>query len=269
MAGDRISPLEVAVDALRLMRLRGRVYLGGALGVLAAGAPSIYLSGSVDPAQPFNGLTLTVWLLSLLAGAAVYVVVLHDSLSALRERPGLLPDHFLGRYLRFLGRGFLLMFMVMGAGMLCGVVMVAAVVILWPAPEGAEPSFAMTLLTVAAVMLPLAFFSVRWWPVLPATVMGDESSFRLSWRMTRGHSLRMLLFTLPFLLLNGAMQVVNGPAVEARTFDPFSPANLGFMVAGTAVMWFTFAAFIIWYEKLRLRAAGTPTDAQQQTAGEE
>ncbi|HKI80963.1 MAG TPA: hypothetical protein VKA04_04905, partial [Pseudodesulfovibrio sp.] len=62
--------------------------------------------------------------------------------------------------------------------------------------------------------------------------------------------------------------VANIGAIRDRTFDPFSPAYLLYMVVGTALFWVTFAAFTIWYERLRMRYESTLKPEQSGDAGE-
>jgi hypothetical protein len=259
---DRISMKAVAVDALRLMRLRARVYLGGAVaGVLIV----LPLMLSFDSKGYSPELALIGWGAMVLLSPLLYLVVFHDSLMALRGTPKILPDRLVRRYLLVLWKFFLLALMAFGVAELCAVVL--GIVIFMNA--GMARAISDLIVPVSGVVMSVStYLLVRWGMALPAAAAGDVGGFRRSWRMTKGHVLRMLLFVLPYAVLVGVSVGVNMETMRDWTFDPFSPAYLLYMVVGTALFWYTFAAFTIWYERLRMRYESTLKPEQSGDAGE-
>lgn len=259
---DKISMKAVAVDALRLMRLRARVYLGGAMAgvliVLPLMLSYVFNDYSLE-------LTLAGWGAILLLCPLLYMVVFHDSLMALRGTPKILPDRFVRRYLLVLWKFFLLTIMVFGVAELCAVVLGVFIFMRGDAARDISDVFIPVSMVVMSVS---SYLLVRWGMALPAVSAGDAAGFRRSWRMTRGHVLRMLLCVLPYAVLVGVSVVANIGAIRDRTFDPFSPAYLLYMVVGTALFWVTFAAFTIWYERLRMNYESTLNSELSGDAGE-
>ncbi|MEZ7197622.1 hypothetical protein [Pseudodesulfovibrio karagichevae] len=259
---DKISIKAVAVDALRLMRLRAKVYLGAAVAGVILALP--LMLSFVSKGYSLE-LTLAGWGAILLLSPLLYMVVFHDSLMALRGAPRLLPDRFGRRYLRFLWKSLLVALMAFGVAELCAVVLGVLIFMSGDVPKAIS---SMTIPVTAVVMSVSTYLLVRWGMALPAVSAGDAAAFRRSWRMTKGHVLRLLLFALPYAVLIGVSVVVNLQTMRDRTFDPFSPAYLLYMVVGTALFWFTFAAFTIWYERLRMHYESTLNPEQTGDSGE-
>ncbi|OIQ49437.1 hypothetical protein BerOc1_01362 [Pseudodesulfovibrio hydrargyri] len=259
---DKISMKAVAVDALRLMRLRAKVYLGGAVAGVIIALPLMLSFGSDGSS---SGLAIAGWGVMLLLSPLVYMVVFHDSLMALRGTPKVLPARFVHRYLLVLWKYFLLALMTFSVAELCAVVLGAFIFMSGNVPHAISDIY---IPVTTVVMSVSTYLLVRWGMALPAASVCDVSAFRRSWRMTRGHVLRMLLFALPYAVLVGVGVAVNLAAMRDRTFEPFSPAYLLYMVVGTAVFWYTFAAFTIWYERLRMRYESTLNPEQTGDSGE-
>jgi len=242
----------VAADALRLMRLRVRVYLGGAIAGLVVELPLLLSHRMAGfSGHSLSGSALAGWGIILLLVPGVYLAVFRDSLMTLRGTPKPWPGGFVRRYLRFLGKSILLGLMALGVALL---VIIGLELSFLLTGQGVSPSVLDMEISVTAVTVAVVgYLSMRWGMALPAAAAGDPASIRLSWRMTRGHGLRLFLFALPYLVLVGLSVVVNVSAMREGSYDPFSPAYLLYMAVGTVAFWFTFAAFAIWYERLRMR----------------
>lgn len=250
---EKVAIGDVVKDALGLIRKRFAVYSGGLLLTLAAGVPLMGRAGNEE--LLFSALTLGIWAATSLIAMAVYLVLFHDSLTTLRGTPKFLPERFMSKYLHLLWKALLFGLMVMGLGFIIliplamGIGLIA--VVSADAPSFVQPLFLMAMGGIS--ILPMSYFAFRWGFALPAIAVGDESSFRLSWRMTRRHSFRMVVFAVPVGVLNSIYRVINTPQIQAGTFHPFSPANIAFTLLNCIVFWFTCAVFIVWYEKLKTR----------------
>jgi hypothetical protein len=249
-AVPKIPLLAVATDALRLMRLRAWAYLGGGLLIVALGLSQLYFVSAAAPSETFSPAVLAFWLFAMLVGPVVYVYVIGDSLSVLRGPAQPLSAGFIRRYLRLLGKGFLLCLMIIGLAIPISLVLGGMVFVLQNVSSVDHDVY--KVLSVAALSLPMVYFFVRWGLAPLAAAAGDSASFRLSWRMTRGYSLRMYLFVLPGLVLSGGAGAVQSSALRSGTFELFSPLSLSTLVLSNIVCWFYFAAWIIWYERLRM-----------------
>lgn len=250
---DKISPVAVVVDAVRLIHLRWQVYLASLVIVSIAGLPMVSLSANPDPEAVFSWAWFSAWGGSLLVGMAVYIVVIHDSLTTLRGNSVLLPDGFGFRFFHFFWKSLLFLIMIIGLGMVFAIPSSMVLVPLFSGSPDSAGISSTSVVIVIATVLPMFFFAYRWGMALFAIPVGDTSSFRLSWRMTKGHSIRMLVSYLPFFLMVVLMQVVIAPAMEAGSYDFFSILGILWMIVGSGLFWVSFATWIIWYEKLRLR----------------
>lgn len=248
---NKIAVSSVVSDALYLLEKRKKLYSIVTLSMFVFGLPLLFFSG--NPEDMFTPEYGVLWLALMLLGMSLYVVLFNASITTMRGDYKLLPQSFGRKYLLTIGKVILLGLMVLVPGLLLTIPVTLAGSLLVVAAEGTlfQPPLAVCTGTLAS--LALFYFVFRWGLSIPAIAVGDESSFKLSWRMTRGHSFRMILFVIPSGVVNAMTQLVAAPDPQTGVINLFTPAVLAMTVLSCVAFWITFLTFTVWYEMLKNR----------------
>lgn len=262
---DKISPIKVIKEAVRLYRdhLKASIVYGllPLVGLLLLMALIMPLAGNQGtPAEAKVGVFLFGFLLLLLGMIAYSVSIMNYGVTALRGAPRILPDRPVRRMLVFLWRGVLIYLLLLLVSMVASL---PVQLILSPA-SGVAPASSLRILFLIGFQLILTFVLVigmyRLYFQFPAAALGEDTSFKTAWRISRGHAWRMfwshfllqlpllgieLLFFLPLYLLQGRSGVAS-----ATLEGVFLLVILGYVVFITPVFYHSVS---IWYEALRRR----------------
>lgn len=248
---NKIAISSVVRDALSLLEERKKLYSILTLSMYVFGLPLLTFSGNPeDMLTPEYGV---LWLVLMLMGMALYVVLFNASITTLRGDYKLLPQSFGKKYFITVGKVFLLGVMVLVPGMVLMIPATVLGVVLGAIAEGTLLQAPIMVLTGTLATLALVYLGFRWGLAIPAIAVGDESSYKLSWRMTRGNSFRMIACALPFGVGNAAMQLVVAPDPQTGVINFLTPAVLAMTLVSCVAFWITFLTFIVWYEKLKNR----------------
>ena len=258
---DKISPVAVVKQAVALGWRRKWTFMGlmmfGILPVLAGMAGTV--ASQAQPGAAFF-LTFCVHLLGML-----FLVTTSNHLAMTMQRGAgtVMPRPFWPAMGRVFVRGLIIVAMLFAVMI---VFMIPAGILTYMFfPQGgaggispaAIPLIILVLLAVYALILGIM---LRLGIMIPAAAVGVVVRVREALALTRGHSWRMfgamLLVALPVLILSGVLQAV-------IVFSAPGDVGAGLIIAGLLLLALDLFSWIVmlvmnavWYEKLRLRAAG-------------
>lgn len=248
---DTVSFWNVVGKTRLLLAVRSR-YFG--LYVLASlvlySAP--YLITGVDPFAEESPEKLWLpFLVNMTLLPALSLSLQHFSIESCRNNTSFFPPKPLLSFLRYMLLSIALVFF-------SGICLIVASIPMfgiwgWGGVDNPETAIYVTVLMyffglIAAVVATIPF--MRFGPVLPATTVGDECSFSRAWRMTKGHTLKLLvaasLLYIPSLVVGfvGGLFMADG---IGWTF-----ALILYLIDSIAMV-VGLAFFSILYEELRLR----------------
>jgi len=253
----KISPVAVVKEAVALIKFRWRLFLSVAVGIYALSLPLMVMMAGKTTEELFSTNVCILFAVLMLIGFTVNVCMTHHCISTLRgQQPSPLPDRFIGKTFKSILKIFLL---------ILALIIPMTVVILGTAipmgmlieSQGSDASTAMDLagliVGIFGSLFGFYYFAVRLGFSIPPIAVDEESSLKLSWKMTRGHSFRILLFAFPFIVFNLFGQAVYGTGAPDSPFNPYSATAMIYSFVGMALTWFTFAIAIVWYVRLKER----------------
>ncbi len=269
----KVSAMNVLRETIALFKYKIRLIGGGFVLMSLLSLPLYWQLGDINPEEMTSdqALLLVAALLPFfILGTSIQISIFHNFIRTLRgETPSLLPQGIVGKFFKTLWKEFLLGLALIIPGVVVELVLILGFVAVLPE---SEPStfllIMMTAVSFLGLVLGFAVLAVRWGFCIPAVAVGETSSFKLSWRMTKGHTLGLVAFTIPPLLIQTIMQLIADPAQADGPINFLAPSMLlGTAITGLAY-WFTYTAFCVWYVRLLERyemmiAEGktpTPTD---------
>lgn len=282
---DKISPIKVIKEAIRIYREHLKASL--IYGVLPAllflpqffwNKPLIDAQESVPPTA-FVLIGMLLFVVIFLALVLVYYVsILNFGVTSLRGRPTILPKQPVKRVFSFLGRGILIYLEFLPIVFAIALPVSLATLIDPYFPQWVSIGL-MVLIVTAGGLLSMTYL-LRMSLQFPAAAVGDKTSFKLSWRMAKGHTLRllasMLLLSIPPMLIMGlAMTVlfIFG-TLPAEMGQNAIPSIFMFLVATAMLMNSLLVPLVaytlcIWYEALRRRYEAMDPVVKMATMGPE
>nr|WP_321259511.1 hypothetical protein [uncultured Pseudodesulfovibrio sp.] len=246
----KISPFEVGRQAISLIEVCPKLFLGAFVVSLVVGGPF--------PFFPIDGFAdWPVWLkvyspLSLIFNYWLCIVVYHFAINTLRQRDiRLVPKQSIKKVLYSLWKTFLLLFVAGIPGMALTIVLLVPLYVAYP--EGLSTDVEIWTGSVAA-LIGFGLVLTRLWVPFVAIGVDESASFKRSWRMSRGHTFRIFFFFFPYsimtLFCSSLIPVYSGEATM-----PILVVVLSFAatIFNWVLFWFLEAVFIIWYERLQMR----------------
>lgn len=247
----RVTVSNVISDTLYLLEKRKKLYSITIMLMLISSLSALFLSG--NPEAIFTPVYGLFWVVIMLVAKATYVVLFNASITTMRGSYSLFPQCFWKRYFRTIGKMLALSVMVLVPGVLLMVPVVFVGGLLGIALEGTMLHIPTAILVGALSMMALLYFGYRWGLAIPAIAVGETSSFKLSWRMTKGHSFRMVVFAIPFGVVQAMMQLFLVPDPQTGVINFLAPASLIISLLNLVVFWLTFVSFVAWYVRLKER----------------
>ncbi|MGE4424008.1 MAG: hypothetical protein AB7D39_17045 [Pseudodesulfovibrio sp.] len=256
---DKISPVAVVKQAVALSWRRKWTFLGLLLACFAplvAGMVAVVVS---DGSGGAFFLTVCVYLLALL-----FMVTTSNHLAVTMQRgPGtVLPRPFWPAMGRVFVRGAIIMALVI-AVMIVFILPAFAMLYLFIPQDGTSPSpmvFPLIFFVVAAAYALAMALMLRLGIMIPGAAVGVVVGVREALGLTQGHSWRMfgamLLVSLPVLLLGGIFQLF---IVSSAPGDFGVGQGIVGLLLSALDLFLSIVMLVmnaIWYERLRLRAAG-------------
>lgn len=206
----------------------------------------------------------------MIAGTLIQVCAFNNFIQTLRcEDAPFVPQGVIGRFFKTLLKEFLLLFvLILPAVVIMACVGAIAVVLLMPEAFSSGDidvalslgdTILLTIFNFLGVLLGFGLLGVRWGAIISAAAVGENMSFKDSWRMTKGYTFSLLLFTVPLFIVQSLSQVLLDPIVESGgSLSFFSLEMISMSILSSFAYWFTYVAFSVWYVRLtRLRAGAT------------
>lgn len=241
-------------ESVALCRFRAR-FLAGMLAVtVALVLPFLWVRVVEPPSSALLVVLMACVLLFCLVATALQVSVFHTLITTLRGQDapivlaGLIP-----RTLRTLLAELKVALVVIIPGALMLLLTGFITVFLLTSEDGA---IAYPLLAAGISSFGLfavgGWFSVRLGAGIASAAVGERLSFKDSWRMTRGHSLALLVSVIPFAIVPqlGFYLLGGGQSMLGSGLSTGMLANL--LVNGVVYM-FTYAVLSVWYVRLKER----------------
>ncbi|QGY39941.1 hypothetical protein GM415_07315 [Pseudodesulfovibrio cashew] len=252
---DKISVLQVFKESIALIKEKLVLLIVVVAGMTALAIPMLMQLGG-RPQDALSPAYLGQFVLLAVIGVAIYVILFHDFIGTLRsEAHPLIPEGFWGKYFKTL-----LKILLLSLALIVPFALFSFLIVFIVATVGAVGSgerVVVMALFVSSAMVALGvgclLLACRWGFLVPAVAVDEVSTFKRSWRMSRGYTFRLGLFGLPFLIVQSLQRVYFNGQIESRTFSWHSPGSIAWSLAISAVFWFTFTSYVVWYVRLKER----------------
>ena len=240
-------------ESVALCRFRAR-YLAGMFAVIVAlMLPFLWVRVVEPPSSALLAVLMACVLLYFLVATALQVSVFHTLITTLRGQASpIVPAGLIPRTLRTLLAELKVVLAVIIPGALMLLLAGFITVIFLTSEEGLAYPLLAGVISSFGLFAVGGWFSVRLGAGIASAAVGERLSFKDSWRMTRGHSLALLVSILPFavapqiasyLLADGASPLGSG----------LSAGMLVSMLVNGVVYMFTYAVLSVWYVRLKER----------------
>jgi hypothetical protein len=220
--------------------------------MLAFYLPSLWAL-DIQPSSAMAAVLIAGFIFYLLLATAFQVSVLDNCVNTLRGRAAsLIPAGIVRRTLATLLAELKIFLAVAVPAMLAALASGFISMSLFASEtEGLEHPILAGLVSGLILFMVVGWLAVRWGAGIAAAAVGEKVSFRESWRMTRGHSLSMLVSLLPMAVLPqlGSL-LMDGESLMNRGF---SLAMLTTMALSAVAYLFSYALLSVWYVRLRER----------------
>jgi len=246
---------EVASETIGLIRHRAK-YIGGMFFLLlAASAPMDWLliqSGSIEYSSVFWGSVI----FSMVVGTVIQVCVFNDFIKTLRgESSPLIPKGVAGKMFKTLLKECLVLLVAFIPFLVSMITIGFALIFLVPSVEESGGGFVIitSVITFLASLIGFGLPGVRLGAGIAAAAIGEKLSLKESWRMTKGHTFALVLFTAPMFIMQAICQTLFTPEQVEGTLITFGPGMVIAILFSSVAYWFAFAAFSVWYVRLKER----------------
>lgn len=258
---DKISTIDVFRESIAFTRYKRKYIAGMVLLMFFITLPMEWsLSYPLAPGEP-SPFSSWGFLVVILLATVIQAAVFNHFITALRGgTPSIIPTGLATKTLKVLYRELVVFLAVLLPGIIVmGLFFVAGLFFIPGDLESAEMlnSGQVEVVVGMTSLLGLTFgfglLGLRWGAGMAGAAVGEDISLRQSWRMTKGHTFRLLVFLVPMIFAQTLSQLLFQPALEKGTFDFFSPGVMATTLVLSGVYWFSYVTFSVWYVRLKKR----------------
>lgn len=240
-------------ESVALCRFRAR-YLAGMFAVIVAlMLPFLWVRVVEPPSSALLAVLMACVLLYCLVATAIQVSVFHTLITTLRGQASpIVPARLIPRTLRTLLAELKVVLAVIIPAALMLLLTGFITVTFLTSEEGLAYPLLAGVISYFGMFAVGGWLGVRLGAGIASAAVGERLSFKDSWRMTRGHSLALLVSVIPFAIVPqlGFYLLGGGQSMLGSGFSTGMLANL--LVNGVVYM-FTYAVLSVWYVRLKER----------------
>lgn len=199
---QKVSMWNAAEKALSLFKARFKYFLVYGVLILAANIVRAFMEGRLEGGE--NELALGVSIVSAILLSALTMSQQHFSIASCRRQTSFFPAKPLRSFVKYILASLVLALIAVLAVAVVVIPVMGAIQLGLSSGNAALQggvsrfgSLILLLLVAGSILVPL----VRFGAVLPAISIGDSGSFARSWRLTKGHSLRLVASLFCFVFL--------------------------------------------------------------------